>query len=58
MEKEKNTQSKTVKKENAYEVWRSFNGDWIWYVLKKYQAPSKEKLNQYRDWKQIGRAHV
>ena len=32
----KNLCAKTVKRENAYEVWQA--GDWTWYVLKKYQA--------------------
>ena len=32
----KNTCAKTVKRENAYEVWVA--GDWTWYVLKKWQA--------------------
>lgn len=32
----KNLCGKTVKRENAYEVWRA--GDWTWYVLKKWQA--------------------
>lgn len=29
--------AKTVKRENAYEVWQSFDGSWTWYVLKKWQ---------------------
>jgi hypothetical protein len=33
----KNLCGKTVKRENAYEVWQSFNGAWKWYVLKKWQ---------------------
>lgn len=32
----KNLCAKTVKRENAYEVWQA--GDWTWYVLKKWQA--------------------
>lgn len=32
----KNLCAKTVRRENAYEVWQA--GDWTWYVLKKYQA--------------------
>jgi hypothetical protein len=32
----KNLCAKTVKRENAYEVWQC--GDWFWYVLKKWQA--------------------
>ena len=27
---------KTVTRENAHEVWVSKNGQWTWYVLKKY----------------------
>jgi hypothetical protein len=34
----KNLCAKTVKRENAYEVWESFDGSWTWYVLKKWQA--------------------
>lgn len=34
----KNLCAKTVKRENAYEVWRSRDGAWTWYVLKKWQA--------------------
>lgn len=34
----KNTCGKTVKRENAYEVWQTPDGSWTWYVLKKWQA--------------------
>ena len=34
----KNLQGKTVKKENAYEVWQTIDGSWTWYILKKYQS--------------------
>lgn len=34
----KNLCGKTVKRENAYEVWRSRDGSWTWYCLKKWQA--------------------
>lgn len=34
----KNPCAKTVKRANAYEVWRSFGGSWTWYVLKKWQV--------------------
>tara|TARA_R100000750_G_scaffold17717_1_gene11783 strand:- start:235 stop:456 length:222 start_codon:yes stop_codon:yes gene_type:complete len=27
---------KTVKRENAHEIWQSLDG-WTWYVLKKWQ---------------------
>ncbi len=57
----KNLCGKTVKRENAYEVWQnvvpfSIGGDvqetgtWTWYVLKKYQTPEKEAENQYARW--------
>jgi hypothetical protein len=32
----KNLCAKTVKREDAYEVWQA--GDWTWYVLKKWQV--------------------
>ena len=43
----KNTQLKTVTKENAYEVWQSFDGSWTWFVLKKWQANDDQK---YARW--------
>ena len=46
----KNLCAKTVKPEEAYEVWQSFDGSWTWYVLKKYQSPEKEATNQYARW--------
>jgi len=44
----KNECEKTVKVENAYEVWQA--GDWTWNVLKKYQNPEKEAGNPYARW--------
>ena len=44
----KNLCAKTVKPENAYEIWQT--GDWVWYVLKKYQTPEKEKDNPFARW--------
>ena len=44
----KNLCGKTVKRENAYEVWT--NGSWTWYVLKKYQSPEQEAKNPYARW--------
>jgi hypothetical protein len=41
---------KTVTRENAYEVWRTPDGSWTWYVLKKYQSPEKEAQNPYARW--------
>lgn len=43
----KNTQAKTRKRENAYEVWQTPDGTWTWYVLKKYQA---DDLKPYAKW--------
>lgn len=45
---EKNPCSKTVTRENAYEVWQA--GTWTWYCLKKYQSPMKEAANIYARW--------
>ena len=47
--------SKTVKPENAYEVWQvenhpEYGGTWTWYVLKKYQTPEREAANPYARW--------
>ena len=44
----KNLCAKTVKPENAYEIWQA--GDWVWYILKKYQTPEKEKDNPFARW--------
>lgn len=46
----KNLCSKTVKRENAYEVWQTLDGSWTWYCLKKYQTPENEAQNQYARW--------
>lgn len=44
----KNLCAKTVKPENAYEVWK---GDgWTWRVLKKYQNEENEAKNPYARW--------
>ena len=43
----KNLQAKTVKRENAYEVWQTSDGSWTWYVLKKWQA---DDTQQYARW--------
>lgn len=47
---EKNLCGKTVKRENAYEIWQSYDGSWTWFILKKYQSPDKEALNPYARW--------
>jgi hypothetical protein len=46
----KNLAAKTVKRNNAYEVWQSADGSWTWYVLKKYQSPEREASNPYARW--------
>ena|SRR6266516_6604049 len=51
----KNLCAKTVKPEQAYEVWRvenhpEYGGEWTWYVLKKYQSPEKEATNPFARW--------
>ena len=42
--------AKTVKPEQAYEVWQSFDGTWTYFVLKKYQSPEKEATNPFARW--------
>ena len=46
----KNPCSKRVTPETAYEVWQSYNGQWTYFVLKKYQSPEKEAANPYARW--------
>ncbi len=46
----KNKCGKTRDINNPYEIWQSFNGQWEWRVLKKYQSPEKERLNPYARW--------
>ena len=51
----KNPCSKTVKPDQAYEVWQvqnhpEYGGTWTWYVLKKYQVPEKEAANPHARW--------
>ncbi len=48
--KSKNPCAKTVKPQQAYEVWQSPDGTWRWYVLKKYQSPEKEAQNPHARW--------
>ena len=43
----KNPCARTVKPEEAYEVWQSFDGRWTYFVLKKYQSPEKEEQNLF-----------
>jgi len=43
----KNLCGKTVKKEQAYEIWESHDGSWTWYVLKKWQA---DDTKPYARW--------
>ena len=42
--------AKKVTPENAHEVWQSFDGNWTYFVLKKYQSPEKEAQNPYARW--------
>ena len=46
----KNPCTRRVPPEQAYEVWQSFNGQWTYFVLKKYQSPEKEAQNPYARW--------
>lgn len=46
----KNPCSKRVTPEQAYEVWQSNDGQFTYFVLKKYQSPEKEAQNPYARW--------
>ena len=46
----KNECGKMRKFDDPYEVWKSFDGQWVWNVLKKYQSPEKEAKNPYARW--------
>lgn len=46
----KNECGKTRKVNEPYEVWQSFDGQWTWAVLKKYQSPEQESKNEYARW--------
>ena len=46
----KNPCAKTMTPQTAYEVWQSLNGQWTYFVLKKYQSPEKEAQNPYARW--------
>ena len=43
----KNICGKTRPVSNPYEIWVSYNGEWEWHVLKKYQTEEKEAVNPY-----------
>ena len=47
---EKNLCGKTRPIDNPYDVWQSYDGSWLWKVLKKYQKPSKEAENPNARW--------
>lgn len=50
----KNQCGKTRKVNDPYEIWvmGEIGGmdTWYWFILKKYQAPEKEKQNPYARW--------
>ena len=48
----KNLCNKTVKRENAYEVWEANGKDglWRWYVLRKYKSEEAEAKDEYAAW--------
>ena len=46
----KNECGKTRPQDNPYEIWKSYDGTWIWKVLKKYQNPENEAKNPYARW--------
>jgi hypothetical protein len=43
----KNTKGKTVKRENAYEVFATTDLSWVWYVLKHWSSSEKEATDPY-----------
>lgn len=43
----KNPFAKTVSRENAYEVWQSFDGSWTWYVRKKWQLNDQKPFARW-----------
>ena len=43
----KNLRGKTVTRDKAYEVYRTPDRSWTWYVLKHYQSPEAEAKNPY-----------
>ncbi len=46
----KNPCARRVTPDAAYEVWRSNDGLFTTYVLKKYQTPEKEAQNPWAKW--------
>ena len=46
----KNLCGKLVDRSNAYEVWQTPDGNWTWYVLKKYKNPEAEAKDEYARW--------
>lgn len=46
----KNLCGKTRPVNNPYEVWVSYDGQWQWRVLKKYQSPRGESTNPLARW--------
>jgi hypothetical protein len=45
--KVKNLCLKTRTKDNPYEVWKSRDGSWTWYVLKKYQVDDNKPFARW-----------
>src|SRR5579859_6999201 len=50
MRRTANPCAKTVTPEYAYEVWRSFDATFTYWVLKKYQTEEYEKNNPFARW--------
>lgn len=50
MPREVNPCARTVKPEQAYEVYQTLDGAFTYFVLRKYQTPSKEAHNPYARW--------
>lgn len=43
----KNTQAKTVSRENAYEIWQTLDKSWTWYIRKKWQVDDNKPFARW-----------
>jgi hypothetical protein len=42
--------SALVTPENAYHVYQSVDGQWTYFVLRKYAPPEREKKDMFSKW--------
>jgi hypothetical protein len=50
MAREANPCAKRVTPETAYEVYQTLDGQWTYYVLRKYKSPTNEARDLYARW--------